>query len=175
MLRVYNYSVSTTVRYVLYVLRLLWYTFTTIERYVVLTGKHVDVGSIRDGEDVRWDFITPLSSVQFGTPVCVYRETFVGVDGHAEEAGVGLKIMTHIFKLTMSLKTNRVGAQRYGTSAQSTVTECHYSPFSWKHIISDCCKYVMYLILVICNIFWNSFFVFKCIFLWDITLKGSSF
>jgi len=58
---------------------------------VILTGQHVDVSTVRDGEDVRWHFITPLATVQFGTPESVDRVTLVGVDGHAEEAGVGLQ------------------------------------------------------------------------------------
>jgi hypothetical protein len=58
---------------------------------VVLTGQHVDVSTVRDGEDVGWHFITPLATVQFGTPKSVDRVTLVGVDGHAEETGVGLQ------------------------------------------------------------------------------------
>ena len=58
---------------------------------VVLTGQHVDVSTVRDGEDVRWHFITPLATVQFCTPKSVDRVTLVGVDGHAEETGVGLQ------------------------------------------------------------------------------------
>ena len=57
---------------------------------VVLTGQHVDVSTVRYGEDVGWHFITPLATVQFGTPKSVDRVTLVGVDGHAEETGIGL-------------------------------------------------------------------------------------
>jgi len=39
---------------------------------------------------VGWHFITPLATVQFGTPKSVDRVTLVGVDGHAEETGVGV-------------------------------------------------------------------------------------
>ena len=38
-----------------------------------------------------WHFITSLATVQFGTPKIVDRVTLVGVDGHAEETGVGLQ------------------------------------------------------------------------------------
>jgi len=56
---------------------------------VVLTGHQVDVSTVRDGEDVGWHFITPLATVQFGTPTSVDRVTLVGVDGHS--TGVGLQ------------------------------------------------------------------------------------
>lgn len=58
---------------------------------VILTGQHVDVSTVRDGEDMRWHFITPLATVQFGTPKRVDRETLVRVDGHAEETRVSLQ------------------------------------------------------------------------------------
>ena len=61
---------------------------------VVLTGQHVDVSTVRDGEDVRWHFITPLTTVQFFTPKSVDRVTLVGVDGHTEETGVGLQTVS---------------------------------------------------------------------------------
>jgi len=57
---------------------------------VVLTGQHVDVSTVTDGEDVGWHFITLLATVQFGTPKSVDRVTLVGVDGHGEETGGGL-------------------------------------------------------------------------------------
>ena len=56
---------------------------------VVLTAQHVDVSTVRDGEDVGWHFITPLATVQFATPKSVDRVTLVGVDGHS--TGVGLQ------------------------------------------------------------------------------------
>lgn len=58
---------------------------------VVLTGQHVDVSTVRYGEDVGWHFITSLATVQFGTPKRVDRETLVRVDGHAEETRVCLQ------------------------------------------------------------------------------------
>jgi len=39
---------------------------------------------------VGWHFITPLATVQFGTPKRVDRETLVRVDGHAEETRVSI-------------------------------------------------------------------------------------
>lgn len=58
---------------------------------IVLTGQHVDVSTIRDGENMGWHFITPLATVEFGTPKSVDRVTFVWFGGHAEETGVGLQ------------------------------------------------------------------------------------
>lgn len=55
-----------------------------------MVGQHVDVGSIRDSEDMGWYFRTPLASVQFGATVGVYGEPLVGVDSDAEKAGIGL-------------------------------------------------------------------------------------
>lgn len=57
----------------------------------ILTAKHVDVGTVRNGKDVGWDFITPLTTVQLGTTVGVDGVTFVGIDGHAEKAGISLE------------------------------------------------------------------------------------
>jgi hypothetical protein len=61
----------------------------------ILTGKHVHISSVRDGKDVGRHFITPLASVQFGTPQRVHWEALVGVDSHTEQAGVGLQYATH--------------------------------------------------------------------------------
>lgn len=57
----------------------------------ILTGQHVDVGSVRDGEDVGWDFISPLASVQPGAAEGVHGKPLVGVDSDAEKAGVCLQ------------------------------------------------------------------------------------
>lgn len=59
---------------------------------VALTGQHVDVGTVGDGEDVGWDLATPLTTVQFGTTMCVHRVSLVGIDGHTEKTGVCLQI-----------------------------------------------------------------------------------
>lgn len=51
-----------------------------------MVGQHVDVCSVRDGEDVGGHLRTPLASVQLGATQGVHGEPLVGVDGHAEEA-----------------------------------------------------------------------------------------
>jgi len=58
---------------------------------IVRTGEHVDVSSIGNGEDVRRHLATPLAAVQFGAPVRVHGKSFVGIDSHAKQAGVGLQ------------------------------------------------------------------------------------
>ena len=68
----------------------------------VLTGQHVGVGTIRNGENVGWDFITPSALVDLDDTVGVDGVTLVGIDGNAEQAGVGLfcgSIYTHISKV----------------------------------------------------------------------------
>ena len=67
------------------------HNFPALLYKIVLTGQHVDVSTVRDGEDMGWHFITPLATVQFVTPKSVDRVTLVGVDGHAEETRVGLQ------------------------------------------------------------------------------------
>lgn len=62
----------------------------------LLTCKHVNVGAVRNSENVRWYFISPLASVQFGTTIGVYGEPFVRVDSNTEQTGIGLNI--EIFK-----------------------------------------------------------------------------
>lgn len=57
-----------------------------------MVGQHVDVGTVRNGENVGWNFITPLTTVQFGATVCVYGVTFVRIDSDTEKSGVGLDI-----------------------------------------------------------------------------------
>jgi hypothetical protein len=56
-----------------------------------LTGQHVNVGTVRNGEDMGWDFITPLATVQLGAAVGVDGEALVGVDSDAEKTRVSLK------------------------------------------------------------------------------------
>lgn len=55
-----------------------------------MVGQHVDIGAVGNGEDVGRHLRTALASVEFGTSVCVHRESLVGVDSDAEETGVGL-------------------------------------------------------------------------------------
>lgn len=61
-------------------------------RLILVVGQHVDVGTVRNGENVGWNFITPLTTVQFGATVCVYGVTFVRIDSDTEKSGVGLDI-----------------------------------------------------------------------------------
>ena len=56
----------------------------------VLTGQHVGVGTIRNGENVGWDFISPPALVDLNHTVGVDGVALVGIDGDAEQAGVGL-------------------------------------------------------------------------------------
>lgn len=58
----------------------------------ILTSKHIDVCTVRDGEDMRWHFATSFASIKFRASMSVYGKSFVGVDGYAEETGVGLKM-----------------------------------------------------------------------------------
>ena len=55
-----------------------------------LTGQHVGVGAVRDGENVRRHFVTPLALVDVHGARGVDRVALVRVDGDAEEARVGL-------------------------------------------------------------------------------------
>lgn len=58
---------------------------------ILRTGEHVDVGSIRNGKNVGRHFITPLAAVQFGAPRGIHGESFVRINSHAEQAGIGLQ------------------------------------------------------------------------------------
>lgn len=63
----------------------------------LLTRKHVDVSTVRNGENMRWYFIPPLASVQFSATVCVHGEPFVRINSDTEQTGVSLNI-TLVFK-----------------------------------------------------------------------------
>ena len=52
--------------------------------------QHVTVGSLRDGPQMRWDFIPPLAQVQLDHSWGVDGEPLVRVDDNAEEARVGV-------------------------------------------------------------------------------------
>lgn len=67
----------------------IWSEFTGFKDSV-LTGQHVDVGTVRNGENVGWNFITALATVHLSTPVGIYREPLVRVDSDAEQARIGL-------------------------------------------------------------------------------------
>lgn len=51
-----------------------------------LTGQHVRVCTITDGEDVRWDFCSSFSFVQIDDSRCVDRVSFVRIDGDTEKS-----------------------------------------------------------------------------------------
>ena len=48
------------------------------------------VGALSDGEDVGWNLIPPLTTVDADSPHGVDGEPLVGVDGDTEETGVGV-------------------------------------------------------------------------------------
>lgn len=56
-----------------------------------MVGQHVDVGTVRNGENMWWDFITTLTTVHLSTTVRVDREPLVRVDSDAEKSRVGLR------------------------------------------------------------------------------------
>ena len=56
-----------------------------------LTGLHALVSPISNGEDMRWDFIPPSADVHLNDGLGVNGVALVRVDGHTEQAGVGLE------------------------------------------------------------------------------------
>lgn len=62
---------------------------------IILTCKHVNVGAVRNGENMGWNFIPPLASVQLSATVGVHGESFVRIDSNAEQSGVGLNILEY--------------------------------------------------------------------------------
>ena len=56
-----------------------------------LTLQHVLVGVVRDGEEMGRHLSFPLAPVLVNDALCVDGQSSVGVDGHAEQAGVGLQ------------------------------------------------------------------------------------
>lgn len=62
-------------------------------QFSILTCKHVNIGAVRNGKNVGWNFIPPLASVQFGATVGIHRESFIRIDSNAEQSGVGLNIL----------------------------------------------------------------------------------
>lgn len=50
------------------------------------------VGVVRDGEEVRGDFVAFLPLVHLGHFSAIDGQPFVRVDRHAEEARVGLEV-----------------------------------------------------------------------------------
>ena len=61
------------------------------ERLVLAVVQHGTVGTIGDGEDVRRDLITSLTTVGVDHEVSVDGDLLVGVDDNTEKSGVGLE------------------------------------------------------------------------------------
>ena len=60
------------------------------------TLQHVSVGVVSDGEQMRWHFSPLLAVVFLDNVVGVDGQPSVGIDGHTEQAGVGLEHRTAI-------------------------------------------------------------------------------
>jgi hypothetical protein len=60
-------------------------------RLIFVISQHVDVGTIRNGEKMGWDFSATLATVHFGDAVGIQWPTLVRVDDNTEEARVGLE------------------------------------------------------------------------------------
>lgn len=56
-----------------------------------LTGQHLGVGTIRDGEKMGWHLSTASATVNLHDSVGVDRESLVGIDHNAEKTRVGLR------------------------------------------------------------------------------------
>ena len=61
-----------------------------------LTGHHVGVSAVGDGEDVGRHLIAPAALVDVDGAVGVDGEALVGVNGHAEQAGVGVDQLNEV-------------------------------------------------------------------------------
>lgn len=59
-------------------------------RLIHVVGQHVDVGTVRDGENMGWHLITALATVHLSATVGIHRVALVRIDGNAEKTGVGL-------------------------------------------------------------------------------------
>lgn len=74
--------------------------------YNILTCKHVNISAVRNGENVWWNFIPPLASVQFGATVGVYGKSFVRIDSNTEQTGICLNILIFSILISLSILTN---------------------------------------------------------------------
>lgn len=61
-------------------------------RLIFVIGQHVDVGTIRDGEKMGWDFITALATVHFSDAVGIQGPSLVRIDDDTEKSRVGLQV-----------------------------------------------------------------------------------
>ncbi len=80
-----------------------WFKFPSLHpsspsfsQHPVLTHHHVVVGVVRDGEEVRRNFVAFLPLVYLGHFRAIDGQPFVRVDGHTEEARVGLEVEGNI-------------------------------------------------------------------------------
>lgn len=62
------------------------------------TLKHAAIGVVGDGVDVRGDFVSLLSLVQFNDFLRVDRQSFVGIHDDAEQTGVRLRNNAQLIK-----------------------------------------------------------------------------
>lgn len=58
----------------------------------LLTGQHLRVGTVGDGEQMGWHFGTPTATVHLHHSVGVDGETFVRIDHHTKQSRVGLDV-----------------------------------------------------------------------------------
>lgn len=54
-------------------------------RLIDVVGQHVNVSTIRNGEDMGWHFVTALTTVHLSATVGIYGVAFVRIDGNAEK------------------------------------------------------------------------------------------
>lgn len=59
-------------------------------RLIHVVGQHVDVGTVRNGKNMGWHFITALTTVHLSATVGIDGVALVGIDGNAEKTGIGL-------------------------------------------------------------------------------------
>lgn len=59
-------------------------------RLIHVIGQHVDVGTVRDGENMGWHLITALATVHLSATVGIHGVALVRIDGNAEKTRVGL-------------------------------------------------------------------------------------
>ena len=95
------HSNSTAIKFE-YKLHKMWIKYVNLDRVSVflsainilevksLTLQHGPVSGVGDGENVRRNFVPLFALVDFDDLLGVDRQAFVGIDDHAEQAGVRL-------------------------------------------------------------------------------------
>ena len=66
-----------------------------------LTGKHIDVGAVRNGKYMSGNFATSFTTIQFGATQRIHGKTFVRIDGYTEQAGIRLQKIRLIHQRTV--------------------------------------------------------------------------